>query len=385
MPGRPIRSQGRTVDDQFVLPARNRRGAYVDVTRARHNVTIAYGQDEIPDFGRLMAQAQRDNGKTLVRDAVTAQAERKVPPAVQQRDQSFARARGIAAGQRAQREAAERAAAEARAAEARAIAEAAARVEAERHAIAAEQRAQREAAERAQQAAAARALAQRQAQREAAAKAQREAAERAEAQRQAKAARIAQASPEDFKRGWSAAEIGHYYQAEDEVVRDKDGNEYTIAEGWHPVCAAVTLDGDELRHVGVVFAATSDDGVRVQVPRKFSFTDLDEGVDEGIVEIHDDYLQRFGLATVRAADREAPKRAQRDFAQAYEIRGALERAGMSSRDLPDYEALMKQLPDLRKRAANVEREPFTFPSEAEKMAKLVRDDLGHGRSRGMHR
>ncbi|MGD0474918.1 MAG: hypothetical protein ABSB70_17120 [Candidatus Velthaea sp.] len=71
-------SQGRTVDDQYVLPARNRRGAYVDdVTRARQNVTIAYGQDEIPDFGRLMAQAQRDNTKTRVRDAVTAQAERK--------------------------------------------------------------------------------------------------------------------------------------------------------------------------------------------------------------------------------------------------------------------------------------------------------------------
>jgi hypothetical protein len=127
-------SQGRTVDDQFVLPARSRRGAYVDVTRARQNVTIAYGQDEIPDFGRLMAQAQRDNGKTLVRDAVTAQAER------------------------------------------------------------------------------------------------------------VKAAKAEKKRAEDVKRGYSAESIGHFYIDEDEIVRGKDGTEYTIAEGWHTVVAAVSLD-----------------------------------------------------------------------------------------------------------------------------------------------
>jgi ATP-dependent exoDNAse (exonuclease V) alpha subunit len=143
-------SQGRTVDDQFVLPARSRRGAYVDVTRARQNVTIAYGQDEIPDFGRLMAQAQRDNTKTLVRDAVTAQAERKAQ----------------------------------------------------------------------------------------------------------------QKRAEDVKRGYAAEAIGQFYVGEDEIVRGKDGTEYTIAEGWHTVVGALTLDGKELRDVAVTLTATSDDGTR---------------------------------------------------------------------------------------------------------------------------
>jgi hypothetical protein len=62
------RSQGKTVDDVFILPADGRRGTYVDVTRARDTVTIAYGQDRVSDFGDLMVRAQRDQGKTLVRD-----------------------------------------------------------------------------------------------------------------------------------------------------------------------------------------------------------------------------------------------------------------------------------------------------------------------------
>jgi ATP-dependent exoDNAse (exonuclease V) alpha subunit len=66
------RSQGRTVDSVFALAssAEARRGLYVDVTRAREDVTIAYGRDEVRDFGDLLVRAQRDNGKVLVRDVV---------------------------------------------------------------------------------------------------------------------------------------------------------------------------------------------------------------------------------------------------------------------------------------------------------------------------
>jgi ATP-dependent exoDNAse (exonuclease V) beta subunit len=64
------RSQGRTVDSVFALAssAEARRGLYVDVTRAREDVTIAYGKDEVQDFGDLLVRAQRDQGKVLVRD-----------------------------------------------------------------------------------------------------------------------------------------------------------------------------------------------------------------------------------------------------------------------------------------------------------------------------
>jgi ATP-dependent exoDNAse (exonuclease V) alpha subunit len=64
------RSQGRTVDSVFALAsaAEARRGLYVDVTRAREDVTIAYGKDEMHDFGDLLVRAQRDSGKVLVRD-----------------------------------------------------------------------------------------------------------------------------------------------------------------------------------------------------------------------------------------------------------------------------------------------------------------------------
>ncbi len=66
------RSQGRTVDAVFALAssAEARRGLYVDVTRARENVTVAYGKDEVRDFGDLLVRAQRDNGKVLVRDVL---------------------------------------------------------------------------------------------------------------------------------------------------------------------------------------------------------------------------------------------------------------------------------------------------------------------------
>ena len=66
------RSQGRTVDAVFALAssAEARRGLYVDVTRAREDVTIAYGKDEVQDFGDLLVRAQRDNGKGLVLDVV---------------------------------------------------------------------------------------------------------------------------------------------------------------------------------------------------------------------------------------------------------------------------------------------------------------------------
>ena len=43
-----------------------RRGLYVDVTRAREDVTIAYGKDIVRDFGDVLVRVQRDNGKLLV-------------------------------------------------------------------------------------------------------------------------------------------------------------------------------------------------------------------------------------------------------------------------------------------------------------------------------
>jgi hypothetical protein len=66
------RSQSRTVDAVFTLAssAEARRGLYVDVTRAREHVTVAYGKDEVRDFGELLVRAQRDNGKVLVRDVL---------------------------------------------------------------------------------------------------------------------------------------------------------------------------------------------------------------------------------------------------------------------------------------------------------------------------
>jgi hypothetical protein len=229
--------------------------------------------DEIRDFGALMAQAQRDNGKTLVRDAVTAQAER------------------------------------------------------------------------------------------------------------VKAAKAEKKRAEDVKRGYSAESIGHFYIDEDEIVRGKDGTEYTIAEGWHTVVAAVSLDGDELRQVAVVCEATSDDGTRVHVPRKMDFSELAEGVDDGTIEIAEQYQPLFDAAVERAAELQQ----QEDYKQAYGIRRELVRAGVSERSIPSTAALVEKLDELRERAANVERKPWTFPSETEIMAKLVRDDLGLGRSRGMHR
>jgi hypothetical protein len=39
---------------------------YVDVTRARQNVMIAYGQDELSDFGALLGVVARDKGKLTI-------------------------------------------------------------------------------------------------------------------------------------------------------------------------------------------------------------------------------------------------------------------------------------------------------------------------------
>jgi len=77
------RSQGRTVDAVFALASsvEARRGLYVDVTRAREDVTIAYGEDGRHDFGELLVRAQRDNGKVLVRDVnLRREAERNEEP-----------------------------------------------------------------------------------------------------------------------------------------------------------------------------------------------------------------------------------------------------------------------------------------------------------------
>jgi superfamily I DNA/RNA helicase len=62
------RSQGRTVDGAYVLAsaAEGQRGMYVDVTRARANVTIAYGRDELRDFGGLLDAVARARGKLMV-------------------------------------------------------------------------------------------------------------------------------------------------------------------------------------------------------------------------------------------------------------------------------------------------------------------------------
>lgn len=69
---RHIGRKSVTVDAVFALAssAKARRGLYVDVTRARENVTIAYGKDDVRDFGALLVRAQRDNGKALMRDVV---------------------------------------------------------------------------------------------------------------------------------------------------------------------------------------------------------------------------------------------------------------------------------------------------------------------------
>jgi len=85
--GEAYRSQGRTVDSVFALAssAEARRGLCVDVTRAREDVKIAYGKDEVQDFGDLLVRAQRDNGKVLVRDVnlrIERQEERKRLPNV---------------------------------------------------------------------------------------------------------------------------------------------------------------------------------------------------------------------------------------------------------------------------------------------------------------
>jgi flagellar biosynthesis GTPase FlhF len=367
---------GKTVDDVWALQAGNRKVAYGDVTRARERVSIAF----TGDFGRMMAEAQRDSRKTLVRDAVACAS---AAGAATRREQSFARAKTIAAGQREQREAAERAIVEA-AARAAAVVVAQREAQARAEAVAAEQRAQREAAERAQQeAAAARALVERQRQREVIEKARRAAQERAEAQRQAKAARVAQRSPEEVKRGFAAENIGHFYVFEEEVVHGKDGNEYTIAEGWYNVIGKISLDGDTLNKAVVSFSAESDDGTKVRVPREMDLLELAEGVESESVEISEQYQPLFEAAVERAAEAQL----QQDYSQVSSIRFALEHSGgMSKRDCPTDESIMKRLPELRERATT-ERDPWKYESENDTIARIIRDELGRGRSqsRGMGR
>ncbi len=60
-----FRAQGRTVDAAYVYAsgADSRRGLYVDATRARETVEIAYGRDEIEDFGELLNLGARERAK----------------------------------------------------------------------------------------------------------------------------------------------------------------------------------------------------------------------------------------------------------------------------------------------------------------------------------
>jgi ATP-dependent exoDNAse (exonuclease V) alpha subunit len=64
------RSQGSTVDAVYVLATRadDRRGIYVDATRARQHVTIAYGRDEVENFGAMLALGAQERGERSVAD-----------------------------------------------------------------------------------------------------------------------------------------------------------------------------------------------------------------------------------------------------------------------------------------------------------------------------
>jgi len=74
-----FRGQGKTVDDTFMLVtgSNQRRAMYVDLTRARDRVMIAYGEDDVRDFGKLMENAQRDVQKSLILDIMQEEEERK--------------------------------------------------------------------------------------------------------------------------------------------------------------------------------------------------------------------------------------------------------------------------------------------------------------------
>ena len=62
------RGQGRTVDSAYVLAtsAGAQRGLYVDVTRARKDVLIAYGRDQLADFGALLNVGATSRAKLTV-------------------------------------------------------------------------------------------------------------------------------------------------------------------------------------------------------------------------------------------------------------------------------------------------------------------------------
>ena len=79
------RSQGRTVDAAYVLvtEADARRGLYVDVTRARSDVLVAYAREDIVDFGEFLAVGGRERVKMTV-----ASAERYIAQAAAKEDRS---------------------------------------------------------------------------------------------------------------------------------------------------------------------------------------------------------------------------------------------------------------------------------------------------------
>lgn len=68
------RSQGSTVDGVYIYASQadDQRGIYVDVTRARETVRIAYGRDEIPNFGALLNVAARERVSSSVAAAEAA-------------------------------------------------------------------------------------------------------------------------------------------------------------------------------------------------------------------------------------------------------------------------------------------------------------------------
>ena len=77
------RSQGRTVDAVHVLAtqADDRRGLYVDATRARERVRIAYGRDEVTNFGSLLALGARERlGRSVTGAERAIEAAQLTPP-----------------------------------------------------------------------------------------------------------------------------------------------------------------------------------------------------------------------------------------------------------------------------------------------------------------
>jgi hypothetical protein len=112
------REQGSTryADLQLVTQHVSQRGLVVGMTRHTHRYGMHYSAEKVGTFEDLVKLGERSRDKVSLDDF-----EPILKPAQRAREQSFARARGIAAAQQAERQAAERA-----------VAEAAARAEAER-------------------------------------------------------------------------------------------------------------------------------------------------------------------------------------------------------------------------------------------------------------